>query len=130
MFCHQCGRQNPDNATVCSGCGASFVNPYATPNATGTVAGGAPAINNYLVPAIFATVCCCLPFGIVSIVYAAQVNGRLAGGDYEGAKRSADSAKMWFYIALGLGLFAQVAYWALMIVGGGLAEMQQQGQMR
>jgi hypothetical protein len=129
MFCHQCGRQNPDNATMCSGCGASFVNPYATPNAIGTAAaGGTPAINNYLVPAIFATICCCLPFGIVSIVYAAQVNGRLAGGDYEGAKRSADSAKMWFWIAFGLGLVATVAYLGLGVVGALLDA--QKGPMR
>jgi hypothetical protein len=117
MFCHQCGRQNPDNATSCAGCGASFVNPYATPNAIGTPVGGAPAINNWLMPAIFATVCCCLPFGIVSIVYAAQVNGRLAGGDIEGAQRSADSAKMWFWIAFGLGLVVQVAWFGLAILG-------------
>ena len=117
MFCHECGQQNPDNAVACSSCGAAFSNPYAAPNAGGTRPGTTP-INNYLIPAIFATVCCCLPFGIVSIVYAAQVNGRLAGGDVEGAQQAADSAKMWFWIAFGLGLFVQVAYFGLIIVGG------------
>lgn len=34
----------------------------------------------YLAPAILTTIFCCLPFGIVSIVYAAQVNGKLAAG--------------------------------------------------
>lgn len=78
---------------------------------------GAP-INNYLIPAIFSTVCCCLPFGIVSIVYAAQVNGKLAGGDRAGAEQSAASAKLWFYIALGSGLAINVLYWGAMIVAG------------
>ncbi|HEX3998914.1 MAG TPA: CD225/dispanin family protein [Pirellulales bacterium] len=53
-----------------------------------------PQLPNYLVPAILSTICCCLPFGIVAIVYAAKVNGKLAAGDYEGARRSSDSAKM------------------------------------
>jgi len=38
------------------------------------------AVPNYLVQAILCTICCCLPFGIVAIVYAAQVNGKVAGG--------------------------------------------------
>lgn len=83
MHCAKCGSPNPDNATVCSSCGASLANPYATPHAMGSIPGG--RINNYLIPAIFATACCCLPFGIVSIVYAAQVNGKLAGGEEQQA---------------------------------------------
>ena len=31
---------------------------------------------SYLVWAILSTVCCCLPFGVVSIVYASKVDGR------------------------------------------------------
>ena len=50
------------------------------------VGGGAPP-PNYLVWAILTTIFCCLPFGIVSIVFAAQVNGKYAGGDYAGAAR-------------------------------------------
>jgi hypothetical protein len=101
-----------------------LANPYATPHATGSIPGG--KINNYLIPAIFATACCCLPFGIVSIVYAAQVNGKLAGGDVAGAQQSADKAKMWFWIALGLGLAFQIIYLGLMALGGGIAAMQEQ----
>ena len=40
---------------------------------------------NYLVWAILTTLFCCLPLGIVSIVFAAQVDGKLASGDYAGA---------------------------------------------
>src|SRR5438093_12052328 len=32
------------------------------------------AVPNYLIQAILVTLCCCLPFGIPAIVYAAQVN--------------------------------------------------------
>ena len=63
-----------------------------------------PAINsgysqghlpNYLVQAILCTLFCCLPFGIVGIVYAAQVNGHLATGNYRAAQASSNSARMW-----------------------------------
>ena len=40
---------------------------------------------NYLVWAILDYPLCCLPLGIVSIVFAAQVDGKLASGDYAGA---------------------------------------------
>jgi hypothetical protein len=124
MHCSKCGAPNPDNASNCSSCGAPLSNPHATPQSLASGVGA--KINNWLVPAIFATACCCLPFGIVSIVYAAQVNGKLSGGDVAGAQASADKAKMWFWIALGLGLLFQVAYLGLMALGGGMAAMQEQ----
>jgi predicted Zn finger-like uncharacterized protein len=64
-------------------------------------AGGVP---NYLVHAILVTLFCCLPFGIVAIVYAAQVNGKLSGGDIDGAMESSRKAKMWSWISFGVGL--------------------------
>lgn len=67
-----------------------------------------PCPNNWLVPSIFSTLCCCLPFGIVAIVYAAQVNGKHRSGDYEGARKAADNAKLWTLIALGIGLICAV----------------------
>ena len=42
-------------------------------------------VPNYLVPAILVTIFCCLPVGIAAIIQAAQVNGKLQAGDYEGA---------------------------------------------
>ena len=115
MFCQKCGSQNPDNASACGVCGAALGNPYQAPMAAG--GGMQSPINNYLVPAIFSTLCCCLPFGIVSIVYAAQVNGMLASGNIDAARNAADKAKMWFWIAFGLGLAVQIIYGALMVVG-------------
>ena len=62
--------------------------------------------SNYLVPAILSLLCCCLPFGIVSVVYATQVDSKWNSGDYAGAQQAAGSAKMWFWIAFGLGMAA------------------------
>ncbi len=54
-----------------------------------------PAINNYLVPSILATIFCCWPLGIPAIINAAKVNQLLAMGDIHGAQEAARKAKMW-----------------------------------
>ena len=122
LFCHQCGTENADNSASCRACGAPLNNPY---QATGVVGGGTAlptgAVPNYLVQSILTTLCCCLPFGIVAIVYAAQVNGLLRAGDMVAAKKASDSAKMWSWIAFGIGITIQVlyfAFYALMIASG------------
>jgi predicted secreted protein len=48
---------------------------------------------NYLVWSILTTIFCCLPLGIVSIVYAAQVNNKWALGDVAGAQMSSQKAR-------------------------------------
>jgi hypothetical protein len=70
-------------------------------------------VQNYLVFAILATVLCCLPAGIPAIVYAAQVNGKLAAGDIAGAQAASKNAKMWCWISFGLGLVVGL----VMVVG-------------
>ena len=54
---------------------------------------GGPAPSNYLVWAILSTIFCCLPLGIASIVFAAQVNSKWAAGDYAGAQEASAKAK-------------------------------------
>ena len=98
-------------------------NPY---QASGAPIGAPPHVPNYLVQSVLVTLCCCLPFGIVAIVYSAQVNGLLAGGNIAGAIKASNSAKMWGWIAFGLGLLIQVAYIGLMVLGGVAGQMQPQ----
>lgn len=75
-------------------------------------------VPNYLPQAILATIFCCLPFGIVAIVYAAQVNSKLAAGDYEGAQSASKSAKLWSWISFGSGLAFVVLYFILILIIG------------
>ena len=85
---------------------------------------GAPAsVPNYIVPAII-SLFCCLPLGIVGVIFAAQVNGKVAAGDTQGALDSSKKAKMFSFIAIGLGLLGIICYvlfFLIMGVGLGIA---------
>lgn len=69
-----------------------------------------PKIQNYLVPSILITLCCCVPAGVVAIIYAAQVNSKLAAGDIAGAQNSARLAKIWTWVGLGCGIVLAIIY--------------------
>lgn len=85
----------------------------AGPPMSETPGGYPPHIPNYLVPSILVTICCCLPFGIVAIVYAAQVNSKLEGGNIEGALDASNKARLWCWISFGAGLVG-ILFYALM----------------
>jgi hypothetical protein len=72
-------------------------------------------VPNYLVPAIL-TIFCCQPFGIVSLVYAAQVNSKLAMGDYAGAVDTSNRAKTWALWGVGIWVAIMVGYVVLFAV--------------
>jgi hypothetical protein len=77
----------------------------------------APAnVPNYLVPAILATLFCCLPVGVVSIVFATQVNTKVAAGDIQGAMVASKSAKLWLIVSVSLGLLV----WIIVILANAL----------
>lgn len=81
-----------------------------------------PPINGggILAFAIVSTILCCPPFGIAGIVYAAQINSKLAMGDYLGAAESARKAKMWSWISLGSGLLGTILY-IILVASVGMA---------
>jgi hypothetical protein len=66
--------------------------------------------SNYLAWAILSTIFCCLPAGIVAIVFAAQVNGKWMAGDVQGALSSSRNAKIWTIISASVFLVLAVAF--------------------
>ena len=71
-----------------------------TPPAGG---GGSATVPNNLVIAII-SVFCCWPLAIAAIIFATQVNTKLAAGDIAGAQDASAKAKKFAYIAIGLGV--------------------------
>jgi succinate dehydrogenase/fumarate reductase cytochrome b subunit len=67
--------------------------------------------------AIAVTLLCCLPFGVVSIVYAAQVDSKFNAGDSQGAQKASDSAKTWYHAALITGLVV-IVLWIIVAAAG------------
>ena len=76
-----------------------------------------PFSENWLVEAILVTLLCCLPFGVVGIIFAAQVNTKQQAGDMEGAEKSRREAAKWtklgFWIGLGV-LVLYVIFWLVL----------------
>jgi len=75
-------------------------------------------IPNYLTPAVLVTLCCCLPIGIVAIIFAARVNGKLAAGDVVGAKSASETARTLCWIGF-IGGVVAVGFYALSVIGFG-----------
>lgn len=71
----------------------------------------------YLVLGILTTLCCCTPFGIVAIVYAAKINSSLNMGDTAGAERSAKTARIWIIASAVCGIIVEIILIGLGVIG-------------
>ena len=98
--------------------GTYYGNPYMRP----------PIPDNYLIWAILATVLCCMPLGIVSIIYSSKVSTLYAAGDYSGAQKASEDAKKWaVWSALSIAIVVILYVLFFVVVGvtaglGGLLE--------
>lgn len=70
---------------------------------------------NYLVWSILTTLLCCLPLGIVAIIFAAQVDNKYQQGDYAGAVSASAKAKLFSIISAVVGGIVLVIYIAYMV---------------
>lgn len=121
MYCPACGKKNEDNAVQCVGCGQNLSAGAPMQTVQAVPPGARPDIPTYLAQSIIVTLLCCLPCGIVAIVYSAQVNGKISAGDIAGAMDCSKKAKMWGWIAFGLGLAAILVQVLLTLAGAGFA---------
>ena len=129
MYCTVCGHENLDDARFCTECGSPQrdsditqvdhgnrpTDHYLQPPAATTPERNIP---NYLAQAILVTIFCCFPAGIVAIVLAAQVNGKVARGDIQGALQSSHNAKTWCWISFGLAIAFGIIFLILGLVAG------------
>lgn len=76
--------------------------------------------NSYLALAIISTILCCLPTGIVSIIYATQVNSAYEDGNYAKAMSASKNAKTWGIVSIvvaALGWLVYVLIFGLAFIG-------------
>lgn len=71
-----------------------------------------PCPSNYLIPAIILTICCCIPAGIVAIIYSSKVDGAYRTGNYDEAYRASSNARLWCIIGLIAGIFSWI-FWTI-----------------
>ena len=93
------------------GCGCT-PQPQATPCTTKEL-----PPKTWLLESILATLFCCLPFGVVGIIYAARVESNWYAGQKELARSSASTAKTWTLISFFFGLAGALGYGILMAFG-------------
>ncbi len=88
-----------------------------------------PFSENWLVEAILVTLLCCLPFGVVGIIFAAQVNTKQQAGDSVGAENARRDAAKWtkigFWVGLGWVILICIFYFFIgfAVLGLGAASM-------
>jgi hypothetical protein len=114
----------PYQSQAATGGGGSSPPPPRMPGGGGYGREPMPHVPNHLVWAILTTLLCCLPLGIVSIVYAAKVDGLVAAGDYDGAVSASNSAKTWAIASAGISVGLIVLYVLFVVVlgvAGGMA---------
>ena len=79
--------------------------------------------DNYLVWAILCTILCCLPFGIVSIIYSTKVDSLYNAGDYMGAQDAANKAKnfaIWGAVSSAIIIFLYIILVVVICVAGAM----------
>lgn len=131
VFCGDCGAANPSGARFCRQCGQALNAPGPAPQppaspprwrtirgrrtfGTGPRPGPFAGILRHLwydllerdktlLCAVLSTICC-IPGGIVAIVYAAKVRGKQAQGDMAGAADFSRKARFWIALSVVAGI--------------------------
>lgn len=71
----------------------------------------------YFILSIISTLCCCLPFGVVGIVFSAKINSAMLAGNLEEAQNNAKMARIWIIVSFAIGLLTWLIYMVLIVTG-------------
>jgi membrane protein insertase Oxa1/YidC/SpoIIIJ len=87
----------------------------------------APVGNNLplaIVASVVSLIFCCLPHGVISLIFATQVNKKAEAGDTAGAMQAAKQAKMFAWISIIVSVIWFVISLIFGILGGILSAIQ------
>ena len=96
MYCIKCGSKNMEENKFCFNCGTELRKQEM-------IEIKYLKIKTYLIPAIISTTMCCMPFGIVSIIYAVKTSGFIEEGNILKAKEVSKKAKKWCILSFVTG---------------------------
>ena len=71
----------------------------------------------YLILSIISTLCCCLPFGVVGIVFSAKINSAMLAGNLEEEQNNSKMARIWIIVSFAIGLLTWLIYMVLIVTG-------------
>lgn len=78
----------------------------------------------WLVESILATLFCCLPFGLVGLIKAANVSTLYQAGKYAEATVTSQEAGKWTKISIAVGIILGLIYLAFWIIGIGFFSLK------
>ncbi|MBQ6310756.1 MAG: CD225/dispanin family protein [Bacteroidales bacterium] len=87
-----------------------YQNPYGYQQPNQNQMPPYPKPANNLVWGILTTILCCLPFGIVSIVFASKVDSLWYSGRYQESKDAARKAATWAIVSASIGILFSIIY--------------------
>ena len=79
-------------------------------------------VSSHLVWAVLVTILFNTIFGIVAIIFAAQVNGFIADNKIDAARRASSSAAIWIWVSVAVGLLTWM-FFLICGIGAALAEL-------
>lgn len=77
-----------------------------------------PMPKTWLIESILVTLFCCLPFGIVALIYSSRVESRFFAGRIAEAQEASRSARTWVLVSLFTAIGSFFIYLLFMIVMG------------
>ena len=102
--------------------GSPYQQPYPYPAAQPQASGApvqpkpkSPPTN--LVWAIISTLMCCLPAGVVAIIYSVKVMNKYNAGDIEGAERASEVSAWWCIASIVLGIISMPLAYLVPLLG-------------
>lgn len=111
--CRECNAPISSEAPSCPHCGAPALKqsqePAPAPSCGPCRTPELPP-KTWLLESILATIFCCLPLGVVGIIYASKIESAWYAGNRELALSSARSAKSWTIAAFWVGLGSCLLY--------------------
>lgn len=72
----------------------------------------------YLILSIISTLCCCIPLGIIAIIYSAKISSMTTAGKGEEAHRAAKTARIWIIAAFAVGILFDILAFVFVFVAG------------